>query len=65
MKRLLRIFLIVLFPLGIIYCIGKNLFSGNFVSFLGGIFLFACGFALSVYLLRPDLVEPIIRFFGG
>ena len=64
-KKVLRIILIVLFPLGIIFCIGKNLFSGNFVSFLGGVLLFGLGFLLALWTLRPDLVEPIKNFFGG
>ena len=63
-KKVLNIILVILFPLGIIYCIGKNLFSGNFASFLGGIMLFALGFVLCVFWLRPDIVEPIITFFG-
>lgn len=63
MKKFWKIVLVVLFPLGVIYCVGKNLFSGNFSAFLGGVFLFAIGFGLSVYLLRPDIVENILRFF--
>ena len=63
-SKFLRIILIVLFPLGIIYCVGKNLFSGNFVTFLGGVLLFGLGFLLALWTLRPDLVEPIINFFS-
>ena len=64
-SKILRLILIILFPLGIVYCVGKNLFNGNFVSFLGGVCLFALGFLLALWTLRPDLVQPIISFFGG
>ena len=55
--------MIIIFPLGIIYCVGKNLFNGNFAAFLGGIFLFIGGFVLALFVLRPDIVEPILTFF--
>ena len=61
-KLLKLLLLIVFFPLGIIYCIGKNLFGGGFASFLGGIFLFAVGFIVALYFLRYDLVKPVIGF---
>lgn len=62
MKKFLTILLIVFFPLGIIYCVGKNLFTGGFASFLGGVFLCGIGALLVIYFLRYDLVEPIINF---
>ena len=64
-KKTIRIVMMVLFPLGIIYCVGKNLFSGNFASFMGGVFLFVLGFVVSVCWLRPDIFQSIISFFGG
>lgn len=65
LNKVLTIIMIILFPIGIVYCIGKNLFSGNFAPFLGGLILFLGGFVLAMFLLRPDLVEPIISFFKG
>ena len=65
LKKIATIIMIVLFPLGMIYCIGKNLFSGNFASFLGGVCLFIVGFILAIFLLRPDIVEPIINFIAN
>lgn len=62
-NKILTILLIILFPIGMLYCIGKNLFSRNFTSFLGGICLLVAGFLLCVFLLRPDIVEPIFEFF--
>ena len=62
LNKILTIIMIILFPLGIIYCIGKNLFSDNFASFLGGIFIFILGVGLSIYYLRPDILEPILNF---
>lgn len=63
-NKVLTIIMIILFPIGIVYCVGKNLFGGNFVSFLGGVLLCGLGFVLALFLLRPDLVEPIINFFA-
>ena len=56
-KTILTVFLIVLFPLGIIYCIGRALFADNrnFASYLGMIFLFIGGFALCAGLFWKDL----------
>ena len=65
LKKIGTILLVILFPLGILYCIGKNLFTGNFASFLGGVFLFAVGFVVSIVLFRPDIVEPVIQFITG
>ena len=61
-QTLLTILLIVFFPLGILFCVGKNLFSGGFTQFLGGILLFAAGAVLAIYFLRYDLIEPVIVF---
>lgn len=63
MKKFFRLFLIIFFPLGILYCVGKNLFSGNFISFLGGIFLILLGFLISILLLRQDIVQNFLSFF--
>ena len=64
MKKLTKILLIAIFPLGIIYCVGKNLFSGNFAAFLGAIFLMLAGFLLPLLLLIDSLPldEALIYF---
>ena len=59
-----KMLLVILLPLGIVYCIGKNLFGSNFVAFLGGVLIFAAGFLLALFLLRPDIVEPIVNLFS-
>ena len=64
-NKILTLLLIIFFPLGIVFCIGKNLFSRDFWSFLGGLLLFACGFVLAIYLFRYDIIEPIITFFSN
>lgn len=64
MKKVINTILIVLFPLGIIYCVFKNLFSGNFTTFLGGVFLFGLGMLLAIYLFRFDLIQTFLAFFG-
>lgn len=58
-----RLLLIALFPIGMLYCIGKNLWSKDLASFLGGIFLFLAGFIVSIVLLRPDIIDKIVSFF--
>ena len=65
LKKALRILMVVIFPLGVIYCVGKSLFSGGFAQFLGGIFLAIVGALLAIYFLRYDLIEPIVNFFVG
>lgn len=65
LNKILTIIMIIIFPLGIIYCVGKNLFNGNFASFIGGILLFVIGFVLAIFLLRPDIAQPIITFFSS
>lgn len=60
MKKLGTILLIIFFPLGILFCVGKCLFSGGFANFLGGVFLCLIGAGLCIYFLRYDLVEPIV-----
>lgn len=63
MEKVIKTLLIIFFPLGIVYCVGKNLFRDSFACFLGGIFLCAIGAALAIYFLRPDIVQQIIEFF--
>ena len=64
-KKILTIISIVLFPLFMLYCIGKNLWNRTFIEFLGGLFLILTGFILAIVLLRPDLTAPIIAFFNS
>lgn len=70
MKKFWRIFLIVLFPLGIVYCVGRALFTGNgFASYLGMFFIFGFGTLLGVYLANPEMVrgwfQTVAGWFGG
>ena len=64
-SKLFRLIMIIFFPLGILYCIGKNLWNKDLVSFLGGIFLFGGGFIVCIVCLRPDIIQSIVSFFGG
>lgn len=62
MKKPTKIILWILFPLGLLYCIGKSLFGGSFANFLGGVTLFGIGMLVSIYFFRPDIVSPVITF---
>lgn len=64
MKKIFRIILMVLFPLGVVYCIGRNLFSGGFASFLGGVILFASGVLFAVLLNNTDFIQKLLVIFG-
>ena len=64
MKKFLTILMILVFPLGVIYCLGKNLFNRDFVAFLGGVFLFLGGFALSLWLFNPEIVIKFLPFLA-
>ena len=57
LKTIGIILLVVLFPIGILYCIGKALFGDkrNFVTYLGMFFIFAAGFCLCAGLFWHDL----------
>jgi hypothetical protein len=65
MNKFLRNLLIIFFPLGVIYCVGRNLFAGNFASFLGAVFIFLGGFIVAILLLRPDILQTIITLVEG
>lgn len=64
-KKLLKILLIIFFPILILYCIGKNLFGGSLVNFLGGLFLIVLTFLATIYFFRYDLIASIFNFFGN
>lgn len=66
MKKFWERLLIILFPLGMIYSMGKALFfRGDFVTFLGcasiALISFLTGAILIYY--KPELIEPIEVFF--
>lgn len=56
-KTILIVLLVVLFPLGILYCVGRALFADNrnFATYLGILFIFLGGFALCVGMFWRDL----------
>lgn len=65
LNTILTIILILLFPLGIIYCIGTALFSDKrtFATFLGITMIFGIGILLGIYLVQPSWYDPIIAWF--
>ena len=62
-SKVITILIVALFPLGILYCIGKNLWSRDWTSFLGGLFLFLGGMVVTVVWLRPNIIDSIKNFF--
>ena len=64
MKKFMTILMVLIFPLGVIYCLGKNLFNRDFVAFLGGVFLFLGGFGLSLWLFNHEIVIKFLPFLA-
>jgi hypothetical protein len=68
MKKFWQRLLVILFPLGIIYSIGKALFSrGDFVIFLGCLSISLLSFIGGVLLMynNPQWIEPILTFLSS
>ena len=66
MKKIFRIFLIIMFPLGIIYCVGRALFTGkDFASYIGMIFILGLGILLGVYFCNPEMVKGWLQTIGS
>lgn len=57
-----NIILIILFPLGIIYCIGKCLFANSLCGFIGALLLCVCGFCIGVYLYDTGVLDTCIAY---
>lgn len=55
LKKIITIILIILFPLGILYCMIHTI-AKDFPSFLGGIFLVGAGIVLGIYIVKPEIV---------
>ena len=64
-NKIIKTLMIIFLPLGILYCVGKNLFNGNFATFMGGVCLFLGGIVVATIWLRPDIIQSIVKFFGG
>lgn len=61
MKKILRIILIILFPLGIVYCVLNSLLGNKFTGFLGIIFACGIGVVLGIYLIEPQVLVGILN----
>ena len=57
-----NIILIILFPLGIIYCIGKCLFANSLCGFIGALLLCMCGFCVGIYLYDIGVLDNCISY---
>lgn len=70
LKLIIRILMIVIFPIGMLYCIVRALLPGRkgLTSYLGMIFIFVAGFALCFCFLRQGLLLAVvdwIKSIGG
>lgn len=60
-KKILNVLLVIFFPIGAIYCVGKSLFANGISGFIGAILLFVIGATTAIFIFRYDLVEPIVE----
>jgi len=63
-KKILTVLLIILFPLGMIYCIGIALFSDkrSFKTFIGIVLIFGIGILLGMYFIDHTVYDAIINW---
>lgn len=54
LKKIGIALLVIIFPLGILYCMLHTL-GGKFISFMGGIFLLGTGVILGIYIVEPQM----------
>lgn len=63
MNKKLIWLLVIIFPVGIVYCLSKALFGNNFPTFLGVVFAIGIGILLGIYLVHPEFYINIINWF--
>ena len=67
LKKIGLALLVIVFPLGLIYCIVHTL-GKEFSTFLGGICLLMIGILIGIYIVEPqilcELLNNIIEFFA-
>lgn len=67
MKTLKKIgiaLLIILFPLGMLYCLIHAL-GKDFICFIGCLLFCGCGILLGIYLVEPELITTWFQTFLG
>lgn len=67
LKTILIVIVVILFPIGILYCIGKALFADNrtFATYLGMLFIFLAGFIVCFLIFRQDLVQAAVNWINN
>lgn len=55
LKKIGVALLVIIFPLGILYCMLHTLGS-KFITFMGGIFLLATGILIGIYIVEPQIL---------
>lgn len=58
-KKIFKLLLVVLFPVGIAYCILHTL-GKDFTCFLGALFICGIGILLGIYLISPETIQQWI-----
>lgn len=65
LKKLFSILMVIIFPLGILYCVIHTL-GREFSTFLGSIFLLGIGILVGIYIVEPqilcDLLNKVIEY---
>lgn len=64
LKKIGTALLIILFPLGMIYCLVHAL-GKDFICFLGCLLFCGCGIVLGMYLANPELVIAWVKAVLG
>lgn len=60
MKKAIKIISIILFPLIMVYCIGKSLFGNKISGFFGSIFLVGIGIVVGIAIVEPQAISEFI-----
>lgn len=61
LKKIFKIISYVIFPLIMLYCIGRALFTRDIYCFFGGISLAVIGIVLGAWLVNPNIFTEILQ----
>lgn len=58
-KKIVKMLLIIFFPIGILYCLLHTL-GKDFICFLGALFIFGIGILVGIYIISPETIQQWI-----